>query len=138
MIFKFIPPKPAPGWARLCFLWVIVIMAISACGGDDNDNKPVLVDPLAAAGQEVFTKNCARCHSLDEGKVIVGPSLNGVASRAATRVDGLTAAEYFHLSITKPNAYLVDGFNDLMPSNLGQLLSEEEIEAVISYLFTLE
>ncbi len=135
MIFELIPIKPTLGWVMLCVCWVIVITIVSACGGG---NQPTPDDPLAAEGQRVFDRNCALCHSIDEGKVMVGPSLEGIASRAPTRIDGLNASEYLNLAITNPSAYQVDGFNDLMPSNFPQLLSTSEVEAVIAYLLTFE
>ncbi len=138
MISELIPIKPTPGWVKLCVCWVIVITIVSACGGDGGDEQPTPDDPLAAEGQRVFDRNCANCHSFDEGKVMVGPSLDGIASRAPTRIDGLNASEYLDLAITNPSTYQVDGFNDLMPSNFQQLLSSSEIEAVIAFLLTFE
>jgi cytochrome c2 len=138
MRLKFRLSKAHYGLGRTLILVVVMIMLINACGGDDDAEQPALADPTSAEGQEVFDKNCARCHSFEEGKVIVGPSLNGIAASAGTRMDGLDAGEYLHTSITKPSAYLVDGYNDLMQSNFGQLLSGEDIEAVIAYLLTFE
>ena len=53
-------------------------------------------------------------------------------------MDGFEAREYLFRSITQPGEFLVEGFSDLMPSNLGDKLDEEELEAVIAYLMTLE
>lgn len=41
----------------------------------------------AEAGKKVF-KKCAICHSLDEGKNKVGPSLHGMFGRAAGSLEG--------------------------------------------------
>jgi hypothetical protein len=54
---------------------------------------------------------CTTCHSLEPDKVIVGPSLAGVATRAAKRIPGKLAAEYLHESIISPNSYVVEGFS---------------------------
>jgi mono/diheme cytochrome c family protein len=86
----------------------------------------------------VFQQNCATCHSADPNTVIVGPSLAGIASRAATRVEGLDAQQYIEQSILTPDAYVVEGYTDLMPKDFGRKLSGEELDAVITYLFTLE
>jgi len=40
------------------------------------------------AGEIVFKKNCAVCHTLDAGKNKIGPSLAGVVSRKAGSVPG--------------------------------------------------
>lgn len=71
------------------------------------------------------------------GAVNVGPSLFGVSSRAGGRMEGVDSREYLLLSITKPSAYVVDGFEDLMPSSFGQSLDGEQLEALIAYLLTL-
>nr|WP_294503543.1 c-type cytochrome [uncultured Rhodopila sp.] len=42
----------------------------------------------AAAGAIVFKTQCAGCHSVDEGKNIVGPSLFGIVGREAGQVPG--------------------------------------------------
>ena len=70
--------------------------------------------------------------------MIVGPSLAGIAERAPTRVDGLTAQEYVEISIVRPDAYLVEGFDDVMPANLGKKLTGDELDALVAYLLTLE
>jgi cytochrome c len=41
-----------------------------------------------AAGAIVFQTQCAGCHSVDEGKTIVGPSLFGIVGRQAGQVPG--------------------------------------------------
>src|SRR3989304_872699 len=67
---------------------------------------------------------------------------DGVATRAATRVAGLTAEEYIRQSILDPNAYVVEGFADengesVMPNNFGETLSEEQISDLAAFLLTL-
>lgn len=49
--------------------------------------SPAMAEGDAAAGKKVFRK-CAACHSLEEGKKKVGPSLYGVIDRAAAAVEG--------------------------------------------------
>ncbi len=85
-------------------------------------------------GKRVFEAHCAACHSLAPGVTLVGPSLAGIAVQAATRVDGLDARGYLYTSILRPGAYLVEGFQDLMPSTLAKTLSGEEIDAVVAFL----
>lgn len=120
-----------------CLLLAIftTILLLSACS---QSEKPTLEtgDELVAKGQEVFRKNCTICHSLTPGKVITGPSLSGVASRAETRIDGFEARDYIYQSITDPDAYVVDGFPNLMPPNFLAKLKPEEIDAVIAFLLT--
>ena len=50
-------------------------------------NQPVWAQGDAAAGEKVY-KKCKACHSLEEGKNKVGPSLYGVYGSAAGAVEG--------------------------------------------------
>ena len=89
-------------------------------------------------GERVFNTaspiTCTTCHSLD-GTVGLGPSLQGIAERAGTRIAGMGAEEYIRQSIIDTNAYIVDGFPEsLMPVNFSETLTPEELEAVIEYL----
>lgn len=93
----------------------------------------------AAAGQQVFSGKggCVACHSLDQGVVLVGPSLAGIGTRAGTTRPDYPPDAYLYQSITNPNAYVVDGFQaGIMPQTFGQILSEQELSDVIAFLKT--
>jgi nitric oxide reductase subunit C len=90
------------------------------------------------AGEQVFTRECARCHSTVEDAVIVGPSLAGIATRAGDRVPGQDAHAYLLASIMRPGDYLVEGYQNLMPQDLAKSLTGEEIDNVIAYLMALQ
>jgi mono/diheme cytochrome c family protein len=96
------------------------------------------LDALAESGKQVFVTHCGACHSTSAGTVIVGPSLAGIATHGADRVDGLDARTYVYSSIMQPADYLVDGYEDLMPKDLAKELTGEELDAVVAYLLTLE
>jgi hypothetical protein len=64
--------------------------------------------------------------------------LSGVASRAGTRVADLSAEEYIRQSILDPRAYLVDGFDPIMPENVIKVLGEDNFEDLVAFLMTLE
>jgi hypothetical protein len=71
--------------------------------------------------------------------VIVGPSQAGLATRAQSRVAGMSAADYIHQSIVEPNAYVVEGFAEgLMYQFYGEDLTEQEINDLVAYTLTLE
>lgn len=121
-----------------CLLGIcLTILLLSACS-DNAEPTPASGDPQVSEGHEVFRKNCAICHSLIPEKVITGPSLSGVATRAGKRVEGFEARDYIYQSITDPDAYVVDGFQNLMPPNFLDKLEPEEINAVIAFLLTQE
>jgi mono/diheme cytochrome c family protein len=82
---------------------------------------------------------CLTCHTIGKSGALRFPDLDGVASRAATRVPGLTDVEYFAQSIYAPEKFIVPGFNPGMPvinkPPIG--LTDQEILCVIAYLQTL-
>ncbi|MBI3764063.1 MAG: c-type cytochrome [Chloroflexi bacterium] len=92
----------------------------------------------AAKGKDEFAAQpCASCHSLEPNKRIVGPSLAGVAARAASRKPGYSAELYLYESITKPSAYVVQDFQDgLMPQNFAQTLTPQQQADLIAFLMT--
>ncbi len=110
----------------------------------------------AARGQQLFAQQvkqanglnapCTACHSLTPGEIKVGPSLAGVATRAATREPGKTAEQYIRESIQQPNAYIVPddpkfkGANgkSVMPEGLGNSMSPQDLADLIAYLLTLK
>ena len=88
-------------------------------------------------GANIFvTQGCSICHSRGDD-AIVGPGHGGLFERAGTRVEGLTAEEYLRQSILRPAAYVVPGFNNIMPNNYGSM-SANDLEALIVYLKTLD
>ena len=86
---------------------------------------------LVAAGEALFEQACAGCHGAQDG---AGPALTGMADRAATRVEGMSAEEYLHESIVDPSAHVVEGFQDIMPKQYGEEYTDEQIESLIAYI----
>ncbi len=125
---------------------VCCLLYLAACSGNATPAATATADPQYSPeeaaqieqGERLFSQHCASCHATEPETVIVGPSLAGIASQAETRVDGLTAQEYIELSIVRPDAYLVEGFDNVMPANLGKRLTGEELDALVAYLLTLE
>lgn len=94
-------------------------------------------DPQRASGRLVFSQRCASCHSLEPGVNQVGPTLWNIASVAISRVPGQTAEQYIRDSILYPGDYIVEGYADVMQKNLGEVLSSEDIDAVVAFLLAL-
>ena len=89
-------------------------------------------------GKQLFSQYCISCHSRIPDEIIVGPSLAGIRDRAAERIEGMGAREYMRSSIMEPSAYVVEGYDPLMPLTLAQELKEEEVDALLAYLMTLD
>lgn len=121
---------------RLVLSWPLFLLAlvvISACGSPQTPTDPL------AEGQRLFTIWCSGCHTTDpNGPVALGPSLAGIATRAAANPDGLTAAEWLLRETINPNLTLAPGYAPgLMPADYGQRLRPEQIEAIVAYMLTL-
>lgn len=124
--------------AKTLFPVICLAILLSACASETPSSSNLApLDAQAAAGQALFTRHCAACHSLSPDTVVVGPALAGIADRAGQRVAGLDADTYLHQSILEPSAYVVEGFADLMPPTLAQVLTSEEIDALVAYMHTL-
>lgn len=101
---------------------------------------PAMADGDADAGKKVFNK-CKACHTLEEGKNKVGPSLHGVIGRPAGSIEGFKYSSAMKESgltwdeatlakfLTKPKA-LVAKTKMTFPG----LKKEDDIENVIAYL----
>ncbi|MCB9449962.1 MAG: c-type cytochrome [Anaerolineaceae bacterium] len=110
-------------------------------GGVSDTTRGTIPEDPVGRGEYWFKRPpaiCATCHALTPDVVIVGPSLAGVATRAGTRIPGMSAEAYFRQSILDPSAYVVEGFEDVMMKNFGQQLSADQINDIIAYLMTLE
>ncbi len=110
----------------------IVVLGWAALAHADGD---------AAAGEAIFKKTCAVCHTTDEGKNKIGPSLHGVVGRhsaslsdysysdAMKKADKTWDAQTLDTYLTNPRA-LVPGTKMIFVG----LKSEEDRQNVIAYL----
>lgn len=109
-------------------------------------------DPIVL-GQFLFRSTppgCFACHSTVAGTTLVGPSLAGIASRAAATVrqadyhgTAHDAPGYIHESILTPSAHIVPGAmysaggRSFMPDNFHTILTPKQIDQLVAYLLTL-
>lgn len=82
---------------------------------------------------------CRTCHTIGQSGALRFPDLDGVASRAQTRIPGMSDVEYFAQSLYEPDIFIVEGFNPGMPAiNRAPIgLTDQEILCVIAYLQSL-
>lgn len=101
-----------------------------------GENAP---DMSVSGGALIFQQGangapaCVTCHLLEEGVTGVGPSLRELHAQAA----GMEVREYVRMSIREPDAYIVDGYSNLMYAEYANRLSDTEIEALIDYVLSL-
>lgn len=120
------------------FLSLAATLILSACSSAATPVPTPTPDPFILQGQAVFNARCATCHALVPDTIIIGPSLYGIATRAETRVNGQSAEEYITMSVLRPGDYVVEGFNNVMITNLAKELTSEELNALVAFLLTLK
>jgi mono/diheme cytochrome c family protein len=120
-----------------------------------SDTTTPLPPGDAARGADLFAQKvragnnsnlpCKACHSLQPDQVIVGPSLAGIGTIAATIDPPKTAEEYIRESIQDPSAFIVPGNpafqangKSVMPAGLGNSMTAQDLADVIAYLLTLK
>ncbi len=130
----------------------------------DPDNGKILFNTV----RPEVSFACATCHRVDSTETLVGPGLLGISGHShnhnesasngtpdamsgmnmgeatpeATTAPEQTfeqKVEFLRTSITNPSAFVMTGFPDnLMPKVYGQIFTEQEINDLIAYLFTLD
>ena len=120
------------------FLLTLIALSLAACSAAVKVEPTPTPNALVIQGQKVFNARCATCHALVPDTIIIGPSLSGIATRAETRVPGMSADEYILLSILRPGDYVVEGFNDVMITNFAKELTNEDMNALVAFLMTLK
>lgn len=120
------------------FLCMLVMLALPACSAISPAQPTPTPDPFIVQGRQVFNARCATCHALEPNTIIIGPSLSDIATVAETRVEGQSAEEYIQLAILRPGDYIVEGYNNVMITNLSKELTNEDMNALVAFLMTLK
>ncbi len=85
------------------------------------------------------SKGCVACHTIQEiptARGNIGPNLSTLGREAPNMKPGMSAQDYIRESILTPGAFLVPGFQNLMPSFQGQF-TPEQLDALVDYLSKL-
>jgi cytochrome c oxidase subunit 2 len=95
----------------------------------------------AEQGQQLSQQSgCLGCHSTD-GSVLMGPTFQGLfGSRRAFEDGTATIADeaYICNSTLNPGDQVVQGFSNIMSGDYGDRLTEEQIDAIIEFIKSLE
>lgn len=95
------------------------------------------------SGEQIFKNYCSACHSTD-GSKLIGPSFEGLWGRTQTVVregnaEIITIDEpYLRESIMEPQAAVVTGFELVPMADFSSMLTESQVDRLVSYLRTLE
>lgn len=130
--------------------------AIASGKGDDPTGiRPVTAaDDPRAQGEHVFrtaTPACSACHSTAPGANMAGPTLAGLATRAAEIIgaadykgEATDVEGYIRESIVSPSAHLIPGEmysangTSFMPTGYTNSLGAEQLNHLVAYLATLK
>ncbi len=131
---------------------VIVVSAESQTETAGQEQAPVeslpqeIIDLAIAA---MIKTGCNSCHITpglpNAAATMLGPDQSNMGVVAGSRIDGYTAEEYIRESILLPSAFIapecpmgVGMCLEVMPQNYGDLLTVEELDAIVAYLLTLK
>jgi mono/diheme cytochrome c family protein len=98
----------------------------------------VTPEQLAQAGEQVFTGigGCTTCHGLGTRAPNLLTDEKGqgpIGARCGKREAGKDCKAYLHEALTQPGAFVVTGYEPIMP-DMSRTLSPQQIWAVIAYL----
>jgi mono/diheme cytochrome c family protein len=113
-----------------CIVFAVLVLACAP--------EPPATEPVARGRQVYRSLGCANCHEPNLFGQRLGPLLDHIGSIAATRRADLSPEEYIRQSILDPGAYVVPGYQDSMPRDLGRDLSPTDLDALLAYLLSLK
>ena len=135
----------------LTMLMLALVLLLAACGGGGDSAESGAGDDSsagAANGEVLYNQvvigsnnaaGCVTCHSLEPDVVLVGPSHAGLANRAGTYKEGMSAEDYLRESIVDPDAHIVEGFTPgVMYQHFATDLKAVEVNDLIAYMMTLK
>jgi len=121
-------------------LAIFLTAAVISCSNEGVQDQNAPNDGEKLFKQSVIGGNagCATCHSLEEGIILIGPSLAGIGKTSSQRNPGKSAEEYIRESILKPNAFVLEGFPaGVMPGSYAEDISEIELNLIVDFLLAL-
>src|SRR6266850_4358573 len=98
----------------------------------------VTPEQLAQAGEQVFAGigGCTTCHGLGTRAPNLLTDEKGqgpIGARCGKREAGKDCKAYLHESLANPRAYVVTGYEPIMPE-MGRILSPQQLWALVAFL----
>ena len=99
-----------------------------------------MVAPASVGPQALWCNTCHQIEGLAAG--LIGPDLTHIATDAGTRRPGMSAEQYLRESIVDPEVFIPTGIErataGLMTEAITSGLTDEQVDALVAYLLTLE
>ncbi len=101
-------------------------------------SEGVTAEQLVTAGEGLYKGGggCTACHGLGTRAPNLLTAEGGagpIGARCASRVSGKDCKAYLYESLTEPGAYLLEGYNPIMP-DVRRILSSDQIWALVAFL----
>lgn len=101
-------------------------------------SENVTPEQLVAAGEELYlgAGQCTSCHGLGTRAPNLLTDEKGtgtIGARCGSRVSGQDCKTYLHESLVNPGAYVVSGYEPIMP-DMSRTMSPAQIWALVAYL----
>jgi cytochrome c oxidase subunit 2 len=113
-------------------IWVQEMLA-----GDPAESD----DPVVRGQAWAERSGCKSCHSFDGTPGGVGPTWAGIWGTEEQMSDGSTIVvdvDYIYESIRNPGARIVAGYENNMPANIGEDLTDEQIADITAFIESLK
>jgi cytochrome c oxidase subunit 2 len=97
-------------------------------------------DPVMRGEQVAQQYGCTACHSSD-GSELAGPTWMGLFGSTVALSDGSTVlvdSAYVIESIREPGKDIVQGYQNIMPANIGADLTDEQLNDLVAYIESLQ
>lgn len=102
----------------------------------DSTSQVVAMTPEQAAGENLFQRNCAQCHAINE--VVVGPALQGIEKRRPEKWL-LSWVKNSSKVVASGDEYAVKIFNQYGKQQMPSFqLSDKEIRLLLAYVASQE
>lgn len=96
-------------------------------------------DPVERGKKWYTAYGCNACHSLD-GVAGVGPSWQGIYGSQGNLADGTSVVKddaYLFQSIRNPAIQIVEGYNNVMPANIAEKMTDQQVDDMIRLIESL-
>jgi mono/diheme cytochrome c family protein len=97
------------------------------------------IEELVSAGEQLYfgAGGCTACHGTGTRapNLLVAEAGGSIGARCGDREPGMSCKDYLYRALVDPNAYVVEGFQPIMPA-MGRVLSEAQLWALVAYMET--